>query len=203
MVTKEFKSYKDLAMTIAQQIDAVDDGISIVCFYEDARHVIKELIKTDKVEVGGMELQDSLWDGYDKEFYVTVWKDFKTGVPKITCEKGYNKTHEDYLYDCQSITYIFDNCHSRVIQRIQAAVVYETVICEDNKSIPVSEFGKDKTEKMKEYHGCEDEADFVWNDCDDMHGFTTTKATDNGVSSFSFYSSDKELVNQMAKKYYC
>lgn len=206
MVKREFKNYKALAKTIVEQMNVVEDGISVVCFYNDAKQVIKEIINTEKVEVGCIALHDEMWSGYDREFYITVWKSVDSEGVVLTCEEGFNQSSGKYLYDEQTITYVFDNCHSQLLPSIKPAIMYEVSITEKSNDdyCDCDICCADTTEKSDVASGTAwNELETEWtNFTDNMHGFSTTKTSDDSVTSFSFYSTDKDLVKQMAEKYY-
>ena len=65
MDIKNFKTYEDLAYEVMKKMPSVESTIDIVCFYEDAKQIMRELILTGACTVGNMELYEPEWDGYE------------------------------------------------------------------------------------------------------------------------------------------
>ena len=91
-----------------------------------------------------------------------------------------------YVYGDSVEIYVLDNCSSKVIPYCNGLRNIETTIGELCGS-------------MCEYEccGCCD-----CDDCDehdnDMHGFSVNYSDEDGYCSYSFYSTDKDLVNELA-----
>lgn len=203
MDLRNFESYEDLAFEVVEKMQYVTDGIDIVGFYDDAREIIRELVLTGACTIGSMELHDPEWSGYDKEFYITVSKCFDDEWT-IWCEPAMRENETEYIYGEADICYLLDNCSSRIIPRIKSSVLYETSIVDEDGEFECDgdctncdlneDFGdamkiqkKSKTEKIKMD--------------DDMKGFTVSTSDDYGYSSFSFHSTDEDLVRRMLKNY--
>lgn len=212
---KVFESYGDLAFEIVEKMQYVEDCIDVVCFYEDAREIIRELILTGACTLGSMEMHDVEWSGYDKEYYVSVSKVIDDEWT-IWCEPALREGNTEYIYGESSICYLFDNCSSRIIKCMRSDVVYETSIKEyeddfecdgdcTNCHLDDYEYGLDelktinpKPEFIKQGHKPKTET--IKMD-DDMKGFSISTSDDYGYSSFSFYSTDEDLVRKMLKNY--
>ena len=203
MDIRNFESFEDLAFEVVKKMQCVEDGIGIVAFYDDAREIIRELILTGACTVGSMELHDYEWSGYDKEFYITVSKVID-GEWTIFCEPAMRESKTEYIYSETDICYLLDNCSSRIIPRIKSSVLYETSIVDEDAEFEHDgdcvnrnlneDFGdamkiqkKPKTESINMH--------------DDMKGFTVSTSDDYGYSSFSFHSTDVNLVEEMLKNY--
>ena len=71
MDTINFSTHNDLAYYM---IDKATDGkmVTAALFYEDAKELLKELAYYEETTIGNIELHEPIWNGYDKEFYVTL-----------------------------------------------------------------------------------------------------------------------------------
>lgn len=220
MDIRNFESFEDLAFEVVEKMQCVEDGIDIVAFYDDAREIIRELVLTGACTIGSMELHDPEWSGYDKEFYITVSKCFDDEWT-IWCEPAMRENETEYIYGEADICYLLDNCSSRIIPRIKSSVLYETSIvdeddfdfecdgdcanCDLNDGFDDYEDGLDtlknikpKSEFVKQGHKPKTES--IKMD-DDMKGFSIATSDDYGYSSFSFHSTDENLVKEMLKIY--
>lgn len=207
MDSKVFESYEDFACEIVQKMQYVEDAIDIVCFYEDARTMIRELILTGACTVGCVDIHDPEWKGYDKEYYITVSKVIDDEWT-IWCEPAMREHETDYIYGEADICYLFDNCSSRIIKRIKSSLCYETTIADkddfecdgdcanydlnENQDID-SYFNHTKVQHKPKTENIKMD--------DDMKGFTISTSDDYGYSSFSFHSTDESLVKEMLKNY--
>lgn len=71
MDTLYFLDYMELA---CYMVDNADDGkaVTAVLFYDDAKELLKELACYEETEIGSIDLHEPEWNGYDKEFYITL-----------------------------------------------------------------------------------------------------------------------------------
>ena len=189
--TLHFEDYEDFACTVSDAYDRVksDDeynSVDVVAKYEDAKEIIRELIGIGYGIAFINELADPEWDGYDDAFVVSLLDD------EIWCEPV--KLKDDYIFVEANVVYIFDDCNSKIIPKIESDDVYEVEIgneydnCDsDCKNCPAH----DDTY----LHTSEDEDG-------NTHGFTASKSDGDSYISYSYYSSDElshEDIQKMLK----
>ena len=120
-----FENYKDFACDVAGVYDRVksDDeynSVDVVAKYEDAKEIIRELIGIGYGIAFINELANPEWDGYDDAFVISLLDD------EIWCEPV--KLKDGYIFVEADVVYIFDNCNSKIIPKIEADDVYEVEI---------------------------------------------------------------------------
>ena len=120
-----FENYEDFACAVADVYDRVksDDeynSVDIVAKYEDAKEIIRELIGIGYGIAFINELANPEWDGYDDAFVISLLDD------EIWCEPV--KLKDDYIFVEADVVYIFDDCNSKIIPKIEADDVYEVEI---------------------------------------------------------------------------
>lgn len=200
MDIKNFKTYEDLAYEVMKKMPSVESTIDIVCFYEDAKQIIRELILTGACTVGNIELYEPEWDGYEDEYYLSVSK--FDDEWQIWCQPAFDVDKGIYLYGEADICYILDNCNSRILHQLKSHIVYETHVDEMNEEYEddicmcpecCAEREADKVKKTISHSDVKMD--------DDMKGFIISSSDDYGYSSFSFHSTDESLVKEMMKIY--
>lgn len=123
--TLHFEDYEDFACDVSDVYDRVksDDeynSVDVVAKYEDAKEIIRELIGIGYGIAFINELADPEWDGYDDAFVVSLLDD------EIWCEPV--KLKDGYIFVEADVVYIFDDCNSKIIPKIEADEVYEVGI---------------------------------------------------------------------------
>lgn len=123
--TLHFEDYEDFACAVSGTYDRVksDDeynSVDVVAKYEDAKEIIREL-----VGIGyGIAFIDKFgnpeWDGYDDAFVISLLDD------EIWCEPV--KRKDGYIFVEADVVYIFDDCNSKIIPKIEADEVYEVEV---------------------------------------------------------------------------
>lgn len=135
------------------------------------------------------EIED-LWVDADSENEL-LYKDNNEVLVTIACDgmvfveeakvNGIIKSNED-----SCLTYFYDGLGQKDLNALE----------ENAESILVFGFEEDDCEGCKS----EDENTELSIDSDgDMHGFSVNRSDENGWSSYSFYSTDLNLVNEMAR----
>lgn len=123
--TLHFEDYEDFACAVSDVYDRVksDDeynSVDVVAKYEDAKEIIRELIGIGY----GIAFIDGFgnpeWDDYDDAFVISLLDD------EIWCEPV--KRKDGYIFVDAEVVYIFDNCNSKIIPKIEADEVYEVEI---------------------------------------------------------------------------
>ena len=177
--TLHFEDYEDFACAVSDVYDRVksDDeynSVDVVAKYEDAKEIIRELIGIGYGIAFINELADPEWDGYNDAFVVSLLDD------EIWCEPV--KLKDDYIFVEADVVYIFDDCNSKIIPKIEADDVYEVEI-------------------GNEYDNCDD-----WCKNSEEEGFTvngkpaTKEEFDNYVSQFKH--DEKPTTTSTAKSTY-
>ena len=123
--TLHFEDYEDFACAVSDVYDRVKsndkyDSVDVVAKYEDAKEIIREL-----VGIGyGIAFIDGFgnpeWDDYDDAFVISLLDD------EIWCEPV--KRKDGYIFVEADVVYIFDNCNSKIIPKIEADEVYEVEV---------------------------------------------------------------------------
>lgn len=191
--TLHFEDYEDFACAVSDVYDRVksDDeynSVDVIAKYEDAKEIIRELVGIGYGIAFINELANSEWDGYDDAFVISLLDD------EIWCEPV--KRKNDYIFVEADVVYIFDNCNSKIVPKIESDEVYEVEIgneydnCDDDCSC-------DECECDCKNCSCTDISDdshtHVTIDKDDdgnIHGFTSVKSDVNGYEKHEFYSSE-------------
>ena len=177
--TLHFEDYEDFACAVSDVYDRVksDDeynSVDVVAKYEDAKEIIRELIGIGYGIAFINELADPEWDGYNDAFVVSLLDD------EIWCEPV--KLKDDYIFVEADVVYIFDDCNSKIIPKIEADDVYEVEI-------------------GNEYDNCDD-----WCKNSEEEGFTvngkpaTKEEFDSYVSQFKH--DEKPTTTSSAKSVY-
>ena len=191
--TLHFEDYEDFACVVSNTYDRIksDDkynSIDVVAKYEDAKEIIRELIGIGYGIAFIDKFGNPEWDGYDDAFVISLLDD------EIWCEPV--KRDNGYIFIEADVVYIFDDCNSKIIPKIEADEVYEVGIgneyddCDgDCENCPAH----DETY----LHTSEDEDG-------NTHGFTASRSDGNSYMSYSYYSSDElshEDIQKMLKAF--
>ena len=124
-----FNDFEDLACSVSDTYASLKDegfdDIAIIAKYEEAKHIIKNLLCIG-YDVHSIEIHDYLWDNYDAEFVISLYDN------KVWCEPFLREN--GYINEESPVIYILDNCSSKVIPHCKGKNVYEVSvgIGEDN-----------------------------------------------------------------------
>ena len=191
--TLHFEDYEDFACVVSNTYDRIksDDkynSIDVVAKYEDAKEIIRELIGIGYGIAFIDKFGNPEWDGYDDAFVISLLDD------EIWCEPV--KRDNGYIFIEADVVYIFDDCYSKIIPKIEADEVYEVGIgneyddCDgDCENCPAH----DETY----LHTSEDEDG-------NTHGFTASRSDGDSYMSYSYYSSNElshEDIQKMLKAF--
>ena len=172
--------------------EKIEDGcesVEFIGFYEDSVAVIKDLLSHEDTNVYQIAIEPEDWDGYDKEYLVTL-----DDERNIWCEKAYQYEHNRYLESWSDCTLVADDCNSSVLKKICSEEIYEI------SYEPEEETFNTVTEGCSEYsHISRDKNGKIT-------GFTkswsnTDKTGTTFYSSYSHYSSNEEAVKTIAKEF--
>ena len=123
--TLHFEDYEDFDCTVSDAYDRVksDDkynSVDVIAKYEDAKEIIRELIGIGYGIASINGFGNPEWDDYDDAFVISLLDD------EIWCEPV--KRKDGYIFVEADVVYIFDNCNSKIIPKIEADEVYEVEI---------------------------------------------------------------------------
>ncbi len=123
--TLHFENYEDFACAVSDTYDRIksDDkynSIDVVAKYEDAKEIIRELIGIGYGIAFIDKFGNPEWDGYDDAFVISLLDD------EIWCEPV--KRDDGYIFIEADVVYIFDDCNSKIIPKIESDEIYEVEI---------------------------------------------------------------------------
>lgn len=186
--TLYFKDYEKFACTVSDAYDKVKSGdeynsVDVVAKYEDAKEIVREFIEMGYGIAFINELANPEWDGYDDAFVISLLDD------EIWCEPV--KRKDGYIFVETDVVYIFDDCNSKIISKIEADEVYEVKISNEYDDCDGDCKNCDCHDKTY-LHTSKDEDG-------NTHGFTASKSDGDSYMSYSYYSSD-ELSHEDIQK---
>lgn len=191
--TLHFENYEDFACAVSNAYDRVKsdneyNSVDVVAKYEDAKEIIRELIEMRYGIAFIDKFGDPEWDGYDDAFVISLLDD------EIWCEPV--KRDDEYIFVEADVVYIFGDCNSKIVPKIESNEVYEVGIGEDCDDCDGDCANCD----------CHDETYLYTSEDEDgnTHVFTASKSDGNSYMSYSYYSSDElsyEDIQKMLKTF--
>lgn len=185
--TLHFENYEGFACAVSDTYDRVksDDeynSVDVVAKYEDAKEIIRELVGIGYDIAFIDKFGNPEWDGYDDSFVISLLDD------EIWCEPV--KRDDKYIFIEADVVYIFDDCNSKIIPKIESDEVYEVGIG-----------NYDDCDGDCENCNCHDETYLHTSEDEDgnAHGFTASRLDGDSYMSYSYYSSD-ELSHEDIQK---
>lgn len=167
--------------------------VSTYANYEVAKALVEALIMLGNPIGAILELEDYEMSHYDKEYVVYLSED------GVTCERNHSK--DGYYNGGGDISFVHEDCSSKLLSHIDSKVIYEFAVGECDECYDEDYEDCDYDCDCDECCGCDDTNDKeldIESD-DDMHGFSINHSDENGTSSYSFYSTDMDLVEKMAQ----
>ncbi len=121
-----FNDFEDFACEVADTYDAIRDGddlndVAIIAKYEEARHVIEELISLGYT-IQNIDIKSPEWD-YEDEYIISLCN---VDEGDIWCEPMIK--NGDYLEDESAVIYVLDNCSSEVLKHLDSKCIFEVGI---------------------------------------------------------------------------
>ena len=192
----EFGCICELAAIMDDYIwdNTFEDEYPVVSAYvkcEEAKLLVERLIEFGNPIGAILELEDYEMSHYDKEYVVYLSED------GVTCERNHSK--DGYYNGGGDISFVHEDCSSKLLSHIDSEVLYEFAVGECDECY--DEDYEDCDYDCDECCGCDDTNDKeldIESD-DDMHGFSINHSDENGTRSYSFYSTDMDLVEKMAQ----
>lgn len=120
-----FDDFGALTCDIADKFDMVKDDfgdISIIAKYEEAKEIIAELSCVG-YSLESIRMSRPEWENYHEEYLISLNND------GIWCDPM--KSEGKYLADESTITYILDNCSSKVIPYCKGKFIFEVAVGAD------------------------------------------------------------------------
>lgn len=176
--------------------NSFEDEYPVVSAYvkcEEAKLLVERLIEFGNPIGAILELEDYEMSHYDKEYVVYLSED------GVTCERNHSK--DGYYNGGGDISFVHEDCSSKLLSHIDSKVIYEFAVGECDECYDEDYEDCDYDCDCDECCGCDDTNDKeldIESD-DDMHGFSINHSDENGTSSYSFYSTDMDLVEKMAQ----
>ena len=119
-----FDNFEDLACVIADKFDELYkenfEDIAVIAKPDEAKEIFKELVCIG-YDICNITYERIDWDGYDDEYILSI------NHNGIWLEK-FKREDGKYLTDESTITYILDNCSSKVIPYCKGKIVYEVTV---------------------------------------------------------------------------
>ena len=113
MMKEIFDSYEDLAEYMVFRASEGQYTVAAL-FYEDAMGLMRELMLYDDVTFESIEISPPEYDGYEKEYYVSLADDFIAGVEKAYEDGRYLSTEAD-------LTMIDADANSKILSALDTA----------------------------------------------------------------------------------
>ena len=138
-----FDDFEDFSCVIADKSDSLDkenfEDISVIAKPDEVKEIFKELVCIG-YDICNITYERIDWDFYDDEYILSMNHD-GIWLEKFKSEDG------KYLTDESTITYILDNCSSKVIPYCKGNTVYEVTVGDDEDDCDCSECVCKKDEK--------------------------------------------------------
>ena len=123
-----FDDFEDFSCVIADKFDRLYkenfEDIAVIAKPDEAKEIFKELVCMG-YDICNITYERIDWDGYDDEYILSMNHD------GIWLEK-FKREDGKYLTDESTITYILDNCSSKVIPYCKGKTVYEVSVGDDD-----------------------------------------------------------------------
>ena len=119
-----FDDFEDFSCVIADKFDRLYkenfEDIAVIAKPDEVKEIFKELVCMG-YDICNITYERIDWDGYDDEYILSMNHD------GIWLEK-FKREDGKYLTDESTITYILDNCSSKVIPYCKGKIVYEVTV---------------------------------------------------------------------------
>lgn len=142
--TLQIVDIDDLAYKMIQDATNAKCSTSVL-FFEDAKNLAKALMTAPEVTVGSIEISEPLFNGYDDEYYVSLFCDSEDEAYELFVEPALindknNKYGRLYLSDISDCLYIMDDVSKDVYEYVTADEVYIVVDANNKLSRLIDEF---------------------------------------------------------------
>lgn len=137
VIKKEFNCIEDI-VDDALSIDC-DFGFSFITKYTNASIILKELFKQEELTPFLIDISDESFDGYDKEYIISVNND-----GEVFCEKFYRK--DRYIIPDNGVNYILKDCTDECISHLykyEDCIFIDVVFEDETESCGCCKWGDD------------------------------------------------------------
>ena len=179
------------------------DETMFVGHYNEAIEMIKNLMILDDVMPHSIEIHEVEWDGYDKEYYVTLDKKLEVWVEPAMHEDG------EYLISLVDVMFMTGDCSSKIIKTVRYDEVVEIVFFDDEKLEDECDgccgecccYDEDKTEASDEFNSNSVKTRVAVDEDGNIRGFEKTWISDDDgmhyYSKYEHYSNNEELIRHL------
>lgn len=149
-----FDDYIDLADHMLE-VTNEDHFSCVVMKYDKARQLVKAIACFKEVEIGCIDIADEQWNGYNKEYYVTL-ATYTDGVYELSVEPAWHEDSE-YRKACyfdvdHAIVFVDSDASSAILNHIgNHSKIYEV-------EMDIDEYDCDECEFREECYGDDEEA---------------------------------------------
>lgn len=106
------KSFNDIGSLVDEALDVdCEFGVSFITKYDNAIIILKELLGYTELTPFLIDISDPSFDGYDKEFIISVSND-----DEVFCEKFYR--NDKYLSPDDGVVFVLPDCSDECISHI-------------------------------------------------------------------------------------
>ena len=131
-----FDDFEDFSCVIADKFDELYkenfEDIAVIAKPDEVKEIFKELICIG-YDICNITYERIDWDGYDDEYILSI------NHNGIWLEK-FKREDGKYLTDESTITYILDNCSSKVIPYCKGKIVYEVTVGKEDDECSCDEY---------------------------------------------------------------
>lgn len=199
---------EEIADFMMNKIISGRNSITFACSYEDAAIVLKGLLEFEDTIPFHICLEPSNYDGYYREFLLTLDDDFN-----VWCFKAYREDANKYwnLTGCNSVVLFDSMCNKELVNSI-AGDVDCYIIYPSLEEIPTEEYYKginsvlDDNDLVEESNSNSEYTHISRTKDGKLAGFSKSwsNTDENGFSyysSFSHYGSNEESVKKIARDF--
>jgi len=208
--------YTDIVELMYEKVCGSCEEATFIGLYEDAVEILKQLVILDETDIHQVSIVPEDWDGYDKEYIVTLDNSFD-----IWCEKLYRCETESYIRGLAGCVIIADDCNRDAIREPETDDIYiasfgdvdalfEEDECECNGNCECcAHYGMTESNEEDEELLTDSRSEsFNVSRTKDgrIAGFTKSwsdTAADGTISysSYSYYGSNEDIVKKLAKEF--
>lgn len=201
------KNFDGLANEMYENILEGKYDATFIGNYDDSSKLIKSLLRLDDVTPHQISLEPDEWDGYDKEFLISLDEELN-----VWCEKAYRETgYFTFDSDCM---YLADDCNEEVLDHVESDDIWEVsydlsedeccdeccgnCICHGDCNDEPTD-NTELSESLSEYYNVSRNKDGK------VAGFTKSWSTEKdgvtGYSSYSFFGNNETIVKNIAREF--
>ena len=195
-----FEDVHELSVEMLHDAINFSDCVSAVCHYEIATTLLSELIQSE-VSIGQLDISDYEWNGYDKEYVISLMDGNVYCSPAYGMKKdGYS--HNSYLETYADIMYVHQDCNSKILKYIDCDKIFEFAVEEFDESDDCEEECLDNSDDITTHHS--DSVTVSRDKFGNPTGFSKSWFRDDGdgisqYSSYSYYCNDRDRLRSLAR----